>query len=99
MMCGYCVFRDLLPNFIPCDFVLEAPFRNLSSDFQGRIEPPLLPVAVVLQSPETGYGHPGVEGWEQFFCVCMYPLMECAVRYLMLREEFFSRKIACYAKR
>jgi hypothetical protein len=40
MMCGHCVFRDLLPNFIPCDFVLEAPFWNLSSDFQGRIEPP-----------------------------------------------------------
>ena len=40
MMRGHCVFWGLLPNFIPWDFVLEAPFRNLSPDFQGRIEPP-----------------------------------------------------------
>ena len=25
---------------MPLDFVLEAPFRNLSPDFQGRIEQP-----------------------------------------------------------
>ena len=35
MMRGHCVFRGLLPNFIPWDFVLEAPFRGISMDFHG----------------------------------------------------------------
>ena len=40
MMRGHCFFRGLPPNSRRRIFVRESPFRNLSPDFQGRIEPP-----------------------------------------------------------